>query len=80
MKEAYLKSTVVGKDTTKGLQTPRFRLHSGETNPQDLVVFHYGLLPRAVNQQPEVDVTNTYNVVDILNECIDDYHERHKDD
>jgi hypothetical protein len=44
------------------------------------MVAHYGLTPRFVNQQPEVEVTNVYKIVDILNECIDDYHERHKDD
>ena len=71
---------VVGKDSTRGLQTPRFRLHSGDTNPSDLMVAHYGLAPSFVNQQPEVEVTNVYKIVDILNECIDDYHERHKDD
>ena len=71
---------VVGKDSTRGLQTPRFRLHSGETNPSELMVAHYGIAPRFVNEQPDVEVTNIYNVVDILNECIDDYHEKHKDD
>ena len=71
---------VGGKDSTRGLQTPRFRLHSGDTNPNELMVAHYGLAPRFVNQQPEVEVTNVYKIVDILNECIDDYHERHKDD
>jgi hypothetical protein len=28
----------------------------------------------------DVEVTNVYRVVDILNECIDDYHKNHKDD
>ena len=80
MKKVNIKTMVVGKDETKGLQTPRFKLHSGDTNPSDLMVAHYGLAPRFVNEQPEVEVTNVYRIVDILNECIDDYHERHKDD
>jgi hypothetical protein len=75
MKKVNIKTMVVGKDSTRGLQTPRFRLHSGDTNPNELMV-----APRFVNQQPEVEVTNVYKIVDILNECIDDYHERHKDD
>jgi len=80
MKKVNIKTMVVGKDSTRGLQTPRFRLHSGDTNPSELMVAHYGIAPRFVNEQPDVEVTNIYNVVDILNECIDDYHEKHKDD
>jgi|TARA_R110000823_G_scaffold223455_2_gene351583 hypothetical protein len=80
MKAVKIKTAVVGKDDTKGLQKPRFRLYSGETDSINLMVAHYGVSPKFVNQQPEVEVTNVYKVVDILNECIDDYHERHKDD
>ena len=80
MKAVKINTAVVGKDDTKGLQKPRFRLYSGETKSSDLMVAHYGVSPRFVNQQPEVEVTNVYRVVDILNECIDDYHENHKDD
>ena len=80
MKAVKIKTAVVGKDSTKGLQTPRFRLHSGNTNPSELMVAHYGVAPRFVNEQPEVEVTNVYRVVDILNEYIDEYHEKHKED
>ena len=80
MKKVNIKSMVVGKDITKGLQTPKFRLHSGDTNPSELMVAHYGLAPRFVNQQPKVEVTNVYKVVDILNEYIDEYHDKHKED
>ena len=80
MKKVKIKTTIVGKDKTRGLQTPRFRLHSGDTNPSELMVAHYGVSSRFVNEQPEAEVTNIYKVVDILKECIDDYHENHKDD
>jgi len=66
MKAVKIKTAVVGKDSTKGLQTPRFRLHSGNTNPSELMVAHYGVSPRFVNQQPDVEVTNVYKVLDIL--------------
>ena len=33
-----LHSTSVGKDKTRGLQTPRFRLHTGDKNPNDVFV------------------------------------------
>ena len=77
---AEIKIQVVGKDSTKGLSTPRFRLYSGGTDSSDLMIAHYGVSHKFVNQQPEVEVTNVYKVVDVLNECIDDYHERHKED
>jgi len=80
MKAVKIKTAVVGKDSTKGLQKPRFRLYSGEADASELMVAHYGVSPRFVNQQPDVEVTNVYKIVDILNECIDDYHERHKED
>ena len=44
MKEVNIKAQVVGKDSTRGLQTPRFRLFSGETNAKDIEVFHYGII------------------------------------
>ena len=70
MKEVKIKTAVVGKDNTKGLQKPRFRLYSGETDSTELMVAHYGVSPKFVNQQPEVEVTNVYRVVDVLNEYI----------
>ncbi len=80
MKAVKIKTAVVGKDDTKGLQKPRFRLYSGETDSTELMVAHYGVSPKFVNQQPEVEVTNVYRVVDVLNEYIDEYHEKHKED
>ena len=74
MKKVNIKSMVVGKDITKGLQTPKFRLHSGDENPNNIMVAHYEFI------NEDVEVTNVYRVVDILNECIDDYHKNHKDD
>lgn len=80
MKEVNIRAQVVGKDSTRGLQTPRFRLFSGETNAKDIEVFHYGIISKDVDEMPDIEVTNVYKVVDVLNECIDDYHERHKED
>ena len=80
MKAVKINTAVVGKDSTKGLQKPRFRLYSGEADASELMVAHYGVSPRFVNQQPEVEVTNVYRVVDILNEYIDEYHDKHKED
>ena len=77
MRAVNVKTIVVGKDETKGLQTPRFRLHSGDENPNNIMVVHYGVIQR---ETPETEVTNVYKVIDILNEYIDDYHEKHKDD
>ena len=73
-----LNSTVVGRDKTRGLQTPRFRLHTGKKNPSDISVLHYDVVRKDAAGIPDVEVTNTYSIIDILNECIDDYHERHK--
>jgi len=56
------------------LQTPRFRLHTGDKNPNDIFVAHYEYI------DGDVEVTNVYKIINILNECIDDYHESHKDD
>jgi len=69
-----LHSTSVGRDKTRGLQTPRFRLHTGDKNPNDVFVAHYEYI------DGDVEVTNVYKIVNILNECIDDYHEKYKDD
>ena len=79
MKEIIKYSEAVGKDETKGLQTPKFRLHSGQMNPSNINVIHYAVVQKEEDLS-EVEITNIYKVVDILNECIDDYHEKHKDD
>lgn len=68
-------STIVGKDD---LSTPRFRLHTGKKNPSDISVLHYDVVRKDAAGIPDVEVTNTYSIIDILNECIDDYHDRHK--
>ena len=68
-------STIVGNDD---LSTPRFRLHTGKKNPSDISVLHYDVVRKDAACIPDVEVTNTYSIIDILNECIDDYHERHK--
>lgn len=80
MKAVKVETQVVGKDSTKGLSTPRFRLYSGGTKANELIVAHYGVSHKFVDQQPEVEVTNIYKIKDILDECIDDYHEKHKED
>ena len=59
MKEVKIKTAVVGKDNTKGLQKPRFRLYSGETDSTELMVAHYGVSPKFVNQQPEPPKKNS---------------------
>ena len=68
-------STIVGKDD---LSTPRFRLHTGKKYPSDISVLHYDVVRKDASGVPDVEVTNTYSIIDILNECIDDYHDRHK--
>lgn len=80
MKKVNSKIIAVGKDETKGLQTPRFRLHIYDSNANDIFVAHYGISVKEVNSPPEAEITNIYKIADILNECIDDYHEKHKDD
>tara|TARA_R110000744_G_scaffold177403_5_gene296208 strand:- start:1802 stop:2041 length:240 start_codon:yes stop_codon:yes gene_type:complete len=69
----------VGKSN---LSTPRFRIIGGieNKNPQDIVIAHYDTVTKEEDGAPEVYITNTYNIVDILNECIDDYHERHRNE
>jgi len=79
MKEIKRYSEIIGKDETKGLQTPRFRLHSGQMNPSNINVIHYAVVQKEEDLS-EVEITNIYKVVDILNEVIDDYHEKHKND
>ena len=79
MKEIIKYSEAVGKDETKGLQTPKFRLHSGQMNPSNINVIHYAVVQKEEDLS-EVEITNIYKVVDILNEVIDDYHEKHKND
>ena len=69
MKKVKIQEMVIGKNPT-GLRTPRFRLMSGETNPLDLMVVHYKDL------HGEAMVTDVYKVVDILNEYVDEYHQK----
>ncbi len=80
MKKTSKKIIPVGKDNTNGLQTPRFRLHIHNDNADDIFVVHYGISVQEVNSPPHENITNVYNIVDILNECIDDYHDRHRED
>ena len=43
---------------------------SGETNPLDLMVVHYKYL------HGDAVVTDVYKVIDILNEYVDEYHQK----
>jgi len=69
MKKIKIREMVIGKNPT-GLSTPRFRLMSGETNPLDLMVVHYKYL------HGDAVVTDVYKVIDILNEYVDEYHQK----
>ena len=47
-------------------------------HPKDLVVVKYDAVQKEVDGTPDVVVANVYNLMEVLNECMDDYHERHK--
>ena len=57
----------------------KYKANSKEKDLDDLVIVNYGVVQKEVDGMPDVVVTNVYNLVDVLNECIEDYHERHKD-
>jgi hypothetical protein len=55
-----------------------YKSNSVGKNLKDLVVVKYDAVQKEVDGTPDVVVTNVYNLMEVLNECMDDYHERHK--
>tara|TARA_R100001443_G_scaffold29853_1_gene43174 strand:- start:156 stop:350 length:195 start_codon:yes stop_codon:yes gene_type:complete len=41
-------------------------------------IVKYDAVQKEVDGTPDVVITNVYNLMEVLNECIDNYHERHK--
>lgn len=41
-------------------------------------IVKYDAVQKEVDGMSDVVVTNVYSLMEVLNECIDDYHERHK--